>query len=164
MQVVSDTSPLSALAIIGRLGLLREQFGLIRIPWAVWIELKRLENNLAKQALEQACDEGWLQVQETTKRSLVDVLCATLDMGESEAIALACEWPAGLLLIDESAGRVMARSLNIRLTGTLGVLLRAKQEGGILSMGVEMERLVLEAGFFVAERIRKQFLAEAGEA
>ena len=43
------------------------------------------------------------------------------------------------------------------------ILLRAKHEGGILSMRVEMERLVLEAGFFVSERIRKQFLAEAGE-
>ena len=68
-----------------------------------------------------------------------------------------------LLLMDESAGRVMARSLNLNLTGTLGVLLRAKREGAIWSLGTEMDRLVLDAGFFVSERIRMQFLIEAGE-
>jgi predicted nucleic acid-binding protein len=48
----------------------------------------------------------------------------TLDAGESEAIAMSLEWPAELLIIDESSGRAMARNLNIRSTGTLGVLSR----------------------------------------
>lgn len=55
MQVVSNTSPLSALSIIGRLGLLRAQFGTIRIPKAVWTELSRLEHTSGKQALETWC-------------------------------------------------------------------------------------------------------------
>jgi predicted nucleic acid-binding protein len=65
--------------------------------------------------------------------------------------------------MDESSGRGMARSLNIRLTGTLGVLLRAKRDGSIPSLKMDMERLILEAGFFVSERIRNQFLTEADE-
>jgi predicted nucleic acid-binding protein len=50
----------------------------------------------------------------------------TLDAGESEAIAMSLECPADLLIMDESSGRAMARNLKIRITGTLGVLLKAK--------------------------------------
>ena len=163
MQVVSNTSPLSALSIIGRLGLLRAQFGTIRIPTAVWTELSRLEHASGKQALEQAHAEGWIVVHETANRSMVGILGVTLDAGESEAIAMSLEWPADLLIMDESSGRAMARNLKIRITGTLGVLLKAKRDGEIPSLKFEMDRLVQDAGFFVSERVRNTFLAEAGE-
>jgi len=163
MQVVSNTSPLSALAIIGRLWLLRAQFGTIRIPKAVWTELSRLEHATGKQALEQAHAEGWIQVHETANRPMVEILSTTLDAGESEAIAMSLEWPADLLIMDESSGRAMSRNLNIRITGTLGVLLKAKRDGEILYLKSEMDRLVQDAGFFVSDRVRNTFLAEAGE-
>ena len=163
MQVVSNTSPLSALSIIGRLGLLRSQFGTIRIPMAVWTELSRLEHASGKQALEQAHAEGWIQVHETANRPMVGILGTTLDAGESEAIAMSLEWPADLLIMDESSGRAMARNLNIRITVTLGVLLKAKRDGEIPSLNVEMDRLMQDAGFFVSERVRNIFLNEAGE-
>lgn len=163
MQVVSNTSPLSALAIIGRLGLLRAQFVTIRIPKAVWTELSRLEHATGKQALGQAHAEGWIQVHETANRPMVEILSTTLDSGESEAIAMSLEWPADLLIMDESSGRAMSRNLNIRITGTLGVLLKAKRDGEITSLKSEMDRLVQDAGFFVSDRVRNTFLAEAGE-
>ena len=71
MQVVSNTSPLSALSIIGRLGLLRAQFGTIRIPRAVWAELSRLEPATGRQALQQAHAEGWIEVHETANRPML---------------------------------------------------------------------------------------------
>jgi predicted nucleic acid-binding protein len=163
MQVVSNTSPLSALSIIGRLGLLRAQFGTIRIPKAVWTELSRLEHASGKQALEEAHAEGWIEVHETANRPMVGILSTTLDAGESEAIAMSLEWPADLLIMDESSGRAMARNLKIRITDTLGVLLKAKRDGQIPSLKFEMNRLVKDAGFFVSERVRNTFLAEAGE-
>ncbi len=92
MQVISNTSPLSALSIIGRLGLLRMQFGTIRIPNAVWTELSRLEHDFGKQVLEQAHSEGWIEVHETANRPMVGILGVTLDAGESEAIAMSLEW------------------------------------------------------------------------
>jgi len=163
MQVVSNTSPLSALSIIGRLGLLRMQFGTIWIPNAVWAELSRLEHFSGKQALEQARAEGWIEVHETANRPMVGILGVTLDAGESEAIAMSLEWPADLLIMDESSGRAMARNLKIRITGTLGVLLKAKRDGEIPSLKFEMDRLVQDAGFFVSDRVRNTLLAEAGE-
>ena len=163
MQVVSNTSPLSALSIIGRLGLLREQFGTIRIPEAVWIELSRLDHVSGKQALAQARAEGWLEVHKISSHPMVGVLAVTLDAGESEAIAMSLEWPADLLIMDESSGRAMARNLKVKLTGTLGLLLQAKRSGQIPSLKFEMDRLVQDAGFFVSDRVRNTFLAEAGE-
>jgi predicted nucleic acid-binding protein len=83
--------------------------------------------------------------------------------GESKAIAMSLEWPADLLIMDESSGRAVARNLNIRITGTLGVLLKAKRDGQIPLLQSEMDRLVQDAGFFVSDRVRNAFLAEAGE-
>lgn len=164
MQVVSNTSPLSALSIIGRLGLLRAQFGTIRIPNAVWVELSRLDHVSGKRALEQAHDEGWIEVHEAPNKAMIGILGVTLDAGESEAIAMSLEWPADLLIMDESSGRSMARNLKVRITGTLGVLLKAKRDDDIPSLKFEMDRLVKDAGFFVSDRVRNTFLFDAGEA
>ena len=87
----------------------------------------------------------------------------TNHVSELEAIAMSLEWPASLLIMDESSGRAMARNLKIRITGTLGVLLKAKHDGEIPSLKSEMDRLVHDAGFFVSDRVRNAFLAEAGE-
>jgi predicted nucleic acid-binding protein len=87
-----------------------------------------------------------------------------LDAGEAEAIALALEQEANLLIIDESAGRAMARPLGIELTGTLGVLLKEFRLGRIPSMREAMDDLVNEAGFFLSLNVRRKFLEAAGEA
>ena len=76
---------------------------------------------------------------------------------------MALKWPADLLIMDESSGRAMARNLNTRITGTLGVLLKAKRDGQVPSLKSKMDRLVRDAGFFVSDRVRNTFLAEAGE-
>jgi predicted nucleic acid-binding protein len=79
--------------------------------------------------VREAQQAGWIKVEPPRNAPLVRSLAATLDQGEAEAIALAVELPAALLLIDESEGRRAARDLGISLTGTIGILLRAKVEG-----------------------------------
>ena len=79
------------------------------------------------------------------------------------SLLMSLEWPADLLIMDESSARAMARNLKIRITGTLGVLLKAKRDGEIPSLKSEMDRLVQDAGFFVSDRVRNAFLAEARE-
>ncbi len=104
-------------------------------------ELSRLEHDSDKQVLEQAYAEGWIQVHEAANRPTVCILGITLDVGESETIAMSLEWPVDFLIMDESSGRAMARNLKIRITGTLGVLLKAKRDGEIPSLKFEMARL-----------------------
>ena len=91
------------------------------------------------------------------------VLDNTNHVSESKTIAMSLKWPADLLIMDISSGSAMARNLNIRITGTLGVLLKAKRDGEIPSLKSEMDRLVRDAGFFVSDRVRNTFLAEARE-
>jgi len=163
MRVVSNTSPISNLAIIGRLDILARQFGTIRIPQAVRRELSRLEHRAGRQAIEQALSQGWIQVEKGTASDLARNLASSLDAGEAEAIALASESSADLLIMDESAGRAAARNIGIAMTGTLGVLLKEKREGRLLSMSEEMNRLVADAGFYISARVKKTFLVAASE-
>jgi predicted nucleic acid-binding protein len=66
--------------------------------------------------------------------------------------------------MDESAGRAVARNLDLEVTGTLGVLLKAKRAGQLPSLRDAMDRLVKVAGFFVSARVRQFFVEAAGEA
>ncbi len=91
MLVVSNTSPILNLSVIGHLGLLEKQFGQVLIPQAVVAEL-RLEENLKGNAETRgAIEQGWLKVAPVKKDRSVLILQQTLDWGESEAIALAIE-------------------------------------------------------------------------
>ncbi len=163
MRVVSNTSPISNLAIIGRLDVLSRQFGTICIPGGVRRELARLEHDEGSRSIEQALQQGWIQVEATVAGDLARNLASTLDAGEAEAIALASGSAADLLIMDESAGRAAARNLGITMTGTLGVLLKEKRAGRLTSMREEMDRLMNEAGFFISNRVRHLFLEAAGE-
>ena len=156
MPTVSNTSPISNLARIGRLTLLHEQFGDIWIPQAVRTELQDIPDAAARQAIDEATQLGWLRVREALDVNLVNVLTLELHQGEAEAIALALEMRADRLLIDEREGRVTSRLLGLRVTGVLGVLLRGKEMGQINKVKPEIEALRGEAGFFIAPALERQ--------
>jgi predicted nucleic acid-binding protein len=118
----------------------------------------------AKETIHSAIADGWIQVETLKDGTLVNVLGTSLDAGEAEAIALAKGIAANLLVMDESAGRAVARNLDLEVTGTLGVLLKAKRAGQLPSLRDEMDRLVKVAGFFVSARVRQFFVEAAGEA
>ena len=117
MVVVADTSPINYLVLIGQIDLLIRLYTRILIPPAVLAELK---HPLApKPVRDWACDTPkWLEVL-SPKDSLT---LAQLDLGETEAIALATEMHAEVLLIDEQAGRQEAVRRGLRVAGTLSVL------------------------------------------
>jgi len=164
MLVVSNTSPILNLAIVGRLSLLQQQFGAVMIPQAVLNELRIGENLPGSHSVKKAVEEGWLQVVPVRDRALVRVLNRSLDRGESEAIALAIQVEGGLILLDERDGREIAKSLDFKVTGLLGVLLRAKLDGQLPSLRQAMEGLQQQAGFWIDEALFAALLREGGEA
>lgn len=86
-----------------------------------------------------------------------------IDIGEAEAIALAVEISADYLLIDEAIGRDIARSMGIKITGLLGVLLRAKRGGHVDLIKPYIDRLVNEANFRLSASLIDEALFQAGE-
>ncbi len=162
MAVVSNTSPLSNLAIIDRLEILRGQFGQIDIPPAVQLELDRLSHPAARARLAAALQDGWVRVTPLAA-AVPPALAAAIGPGEAEALALATQVQASLVLLDETAARLKASQLGIPHTGVLGVLRRAKQAGQITSLAAEIRKLRADARFFVSPALEKRLLAAAGE-
>lgn len=163
MVVVSNTSPLSNLAIIGCLGLLRDQFGSILVPPAVRQELSRLQHASAKRSLDEAFCDGWVEAIPLMK-PVPEHLLAGLHLGEAEALALALEQGADLTLLDDGDARIRAAEAGLQITGVLGILLKAKTQGRIPSLQQSIQRLRHEARFFVATRLEKELIEAAGEA
>jgi len=150
MQVVSNTSPILNLAIVEQLQLIHQQFGQVQIPPAVLAELKVQDERPGSKEIKAALKSGWIQVQEIGSPLYVRLLQQTLDKGEAEAIALAMALQADWTLLDERDGRKTAKSLGLKVTGVLGILLRAKQRGELSSLTEVIDALVAKAGFRIA--------------
>ena len=162
--VVSDASVLICLGAVGQIHLLKDFFQEVFVPDAVWQEVTvgAAMRAGAKETV-QARHHGWLQVQTPNNRALVASLQITLDAGEAEAIALASEIGAGLLLMDESDGRAEARSLGLQITGTLGVLLRARQVGMLPALKPVLDGLIQKHSFRLSRSFYEQALRQVGE-
>jgi hypothetical protein len=125
MRVVSNTSPISNLAIIGRLDFLHRRYGTVCIPTAVATELAALTHTAGKQRVEAALSEGWLVVESPGDHPPLPSPIS-LDPGETAAITLAFHTKADVLLMDERRGREAAREVGLVVAGALGELIHAK--------------------------------------
>ncbi len=158
MIVVSNTSPINNLAAIGQLSLLQQIYGQIVIPNAVYREL----TNIPVAGTVEVVTFEWIEKREATNSTLVKTLQLEIDEGEAEAIALAIELNADLLLIDERIGRIVASRLGLKFVGVLGVLLEAKSQGLIYTVKPLLDRLSV-SGFWINEKLYNQVLNLAGE-
>ena len=153
MIVVSNSTPLIALSRINKFGLLREYFGEIHIPEEVFDEVVTRGGNLS--GAEEAASAEWIKVGNVGNKIAVESLSITLDRGEAEAIVLAREKDA-LLIIDDGDGRRTAESLGLKITGTLGILLLAHEDGK-LDLKTAIDDL-MAAGFRLSEKEYKRIL------
>lgn len=126
LRVVSNTTPIIALSLIGRLDLARDLYGEVLIPPAVHEEVMAGGANRAGSVELQRAH--WFRTVPLTDPRHADLL-VDLDRGEAEAIALALEIEADLLLVDERLARRHAQHVGLTITGTLGLLLKAKEQG-----------------------------------
>ena len=124
MIVVSDTSPICYLLLIGEIDLLPQLYVRVLIPQAVQQELADEGSPVVVQAWISQPPE-WLVIQtvDVTSDSELD----NLDPGERAAIVLA-QQGANLIVIDDLLGRQVALSRQLRVTGLLGVLDEAARQ------------------------------------
>jgi predicted nucleic acid-binding protein len=158
--IVSDTSPLRALAHLGHLDLLEALYQEIVVPPAVARELLQQTPTLLTVDVSTL---AFVRIQMPSASQQVQTFKQTLDAGESEALALAIELRADLVLLDEKRARAAALHHSLSLTGTLGILIEAKRRGMIPAVRPLMEKLLNEIKFFVSQHLRTYVLQVTGE-
>jgi uncharacterized protein len=161
MIVVSNTTPLIGLAVVGQFDLLAHLFGKITIPTAVYQEAVVFgrEQGGARQEVSNA---NWIEVVSVRDQLAVDVLLDELDRGEAETIVLARELNATWVLMDEKKGRRKLDEMGLTKVGTVGLLLKAKQIGYLDQLQPYLEQLRRE-GFSISQTVINNVLRQAGE-
>lgn len=156
--VVVNNTPLAALWSVNQLDLLRALYDDILIPQAVYDEFLATERPLRQEILEHS---PWIKVAslEHPRQALVYI---GLDRGEAEVLALASERSARLVIINERRGRRYAKRLGLPLTGTLGVLLAAK-DAGLISLVKPLLTELVRKGLFVEQELITKVVTLAGE-
>ena len=154
MIVVADTSPLNYLIQIQCDHLLPGLYRTVIVPLGVIEELRSPKAPLAVKDWTVRLP-GWLEIHPLT--SLPDPELNYLGRGEREAIQLAEEQRATLLLIDERKGQSEASRRGLATTGTLGVLLDAG-EAGLIDPPQAYRRLIQETTFRTSRALEAHFL------
>jgi len=152
---VSNTGPLIVLHETSLLWLLKELYTEIIIPKAVQLEL------LKKSDGQKIVNMNWIKVVEVQKSDILKMLTNLLDEGEAETITLANEIKMPILL-DEKKGRKLARSLDLKIQGSLGILLKAKKSGLINSVKECIFKFIT-SGYYLDQELINEILKRAGE-
>lgn len=144
--VITDTSCLIVLSKLGLLDILYKSYSNIVVTEEIAEEFG--------EALPE-----WIQVKDVPNKNYQLLLEATLDRGESSAIALAIDLPDSLLIIDDLKGRKEAVRLGLKITGTLGVLYKAKQRGFIEELRPVVDELEAK-GFRVSAKVKEEIIKD----
>lgn len=154
-----NTSPLLYLHLIGQLGLLPELYGEVFIPPAVKAELQA---GAARGVdVPQIASLSWLRVIPVASAASIP-LVMDLGQGEAEVIALGLENPDSRLILDDMLARRIAHLQKLRFTGTVGVIVKAKQTGLIPAVWPIVVAL-REAGLWLSDDVVAEVLRQAGE-
>jgi hypothetical protein len=156
--VIADTSPLQYLFQVGLVELLQDLFETVHVPEAVRDELQ-VGRSLGFDVPDPA-DYAWMTVRSTTRAPALERF--DLGPGEHAALSLALELGEGLVLLDDAAARAAANALKLSTTGTLGILLLAKERGLIVAVAPVLAELARH-GFRVTEAVRSRILQLASE-
>lgn len=142
--IILNNTPLVAFWLLNQLHLLQTLYQQITIPVAVKNEFLAVETASRQLALDA---NPWIQIKQLSNPQQARVYVG-LDQGEAEVLALALEQSARLVIMDERKGRRYAQRLNLPLTGTLGILLLAKEEGLITAVSPLIQQLQDQGLYF----------------
>jgi len=158
--LVVNTGPLLALtAATGDLKLLESFYARVIVPSEVCLELRQGGvSGFGMEAFEKAI---WLE-KRSAPQELSPLLLNSLDTGEAAVIQLALREGIDKVAIDETAGRRVARLSGLALTGSLGILLRAKKEGLLPSLKTAIAAMQRQR-IWLSESIIVFALKQAGE-
>lgn len=159
-RVIVNSTPIILLSNINQLELLKQLYETITIPQAVYDEVTAKPDS-ACQNLKNHFD--WIKVEKIRNPIQKKIYEAKLHDGEVEVMILAQEEPkADLVILDDNSAKKTAKFLELSVTGTLGVLVKAKQLNYIEKVKPLMDALIAN-GFFVTQNVYSMVLEQAGE-
>ena len=147
--IISDTSCLILLQNIGELNLLYKLYGSITTT-----------NDVAKEYGFPL--PAWIEIQEPKDKNYQSIIEASVDKGEASTIALGFEYDDCLLIIDDLKARKFAQQLGLKITGTIGLLVEAKQSG-IINSVTEILVKIKQTDFRISPKLELIILKQAGE-
>jgi predicted nucleic acid-binding protein len=150
-KVVSNTTPILSLLKISKLDILKALYQTVLIPQAVYQEVEAGKNRSFYTDLSKV---DWIIIKHIHSRR-ERMYLFDLDDGEAETLVLAQEQNADLVIIDEKFGRRYAGQLGVPVTGTIGILLRAKKQGIITEITPLLQELVEKQSWLSADIIKK---------
>lgn len=159
--VVSNSTPLINFATINQLDLLRKLFGQIFIPQAVWDEVVIKGSHYESAILIKQAE--WIKKKSIADKKFFSLLKRELDSGEAEAIVLAIELKADLILLDETEARSFAETLGLNFIGSIGCLVLSKKLGIITHIKPFLDEMISKAKFWVSESLYKIVLKDNQE-
>ncbi len=139
MIVISDSSPLISLAVIGKLDILGDLYKETYVPTAVFEEVVRADKPFAREL--KLFLNG--RTKSVKNKMAVEMLSGDIGAGEAEAIVLALEQQPAVVLIDDLKARRFAKMNGLNLIGTMGILLKAKKDGLIKEIKPLISELLL---------------------
>ena len=157
MIVVSNTTPIISLASIQRIEILKNLFGEILIPQAVYDEIKAKESYGYEEI-----DLDFIHVKKVKGQLYKDLLLSQLDLGETETILLAKELKADHVLIDENLAYKIAKNSGLDAIRTLSILLKAKEMGIIDNIKPFLDEMISK-GRWYSQKVYDSFLKKIGE-
>ena len=158
-KVVVNSTPLIIFGNIDDLKILQELYGEIIIPRAVFEEVTSKDDD-AKLKLSQ--NLSWIKVLEVQDKNNRKMYQAKLHDGEVEVMMLSNEISADLLIIDDNAAKKTEKFLGFTVTGTLGVILKAKSEGIIPQVKPILDE-ILRQGFYISSKLMETVLKTSNE-
>ncbi len=159
-EIVINTSPLLALiAGLGSLNLLKVLYKQVIVPYEVCEEI--LAGGLGGFGIEELNQADFL-TKLNSPAVIHPYLRNSLDLGESSVIQTALDRNIQTVCIDEAVGRRIARLSGLTLTGSLGIMIRAKREGQTVLLRDAVRRM-RKHGIWLSERLVASALQQAGE-
>jgi len=160
-MIVSNTTPISNFLHLGQMEILKTIFKKLHIPMAVHSEIEAYFSG--DDQWQRCLDEEFIIRTEVQTSAKIQELLIHLHMGEAEALCLCIENNAKLCLIDDRDARIIARLNNIPVSGTLGVLMKAKKMGIIESVKKVMDRLRNDHHFWIDDAMYNKVLRLSNE-
>jgi uncharacterized protein len=158
-KVIVNTSPLLYLHQVGHLQLLQQLYGTIIVPPAVLQELE--VGKLQGVDVPEINSIEWIQTRPVACATLIPAVI-DLGQGEAEVLALGLETTNSLLIFDDQLARRIADLYKLKYTGTLGILVKARQAGYLASVAPVIVRLQSQ-GMWLTDKIINDVLKLAGE-